>query len=171
VLDPRVLGDLMLARHGNLVGPPSGPMLRRSLLELDTPSHIAGTEVFWAFDIAMYLKVLQHGPAAYVVDPVCDFRVGASTQSAELKRAIGMSLDFWWMIDHAPAMGYLHDRADRRAAVANCLQFSRDRIAWATAVLAGGQSAVEGVPAERLRQQIGTLEQCSQAAALELLSL
>ncbi|WP_372013736.1 glycosyltransferase [Pseudoxanthomonas sp. 10H] len=83
LLDGHDVVDFLADRTLNFLGEPSAVMGRRApLLAMgDGLTVLDGVRVTWVADLALYAKLLRHGPVAMLAAPLVDFRVSREQYS------------------------------------------------------------------------------------------
>lgn len=83
LIDGHGLVDFLADHTVNFLGEPSAAMCRRApLLEMgDGLSMLDGVRITWVADLALYAKLLRHGPVAMLAAPRVDFRVSREQYS------------------------------------------------------------------------------------------
>lgn len=77
LIDGRDLIDFLCDHTLNFLGEPSSAMCRRApLLEMEEGlAVLGGTAIPWVADLALYVKLIKHGPVAMICRPLVDFRI------------------------------------------------------------------------------------------------
>lgn len=83
LVDGHGLVDFLADHTVNFLGEPSAAMCRRApLLDMgDGLSMLDGVRITWVADLALYAKLLRHGPVAMLASPRVDFRVSREQYS------------------------------------------------------------------------------------------
>ncbi len=125
VLGGHALGDIALEENLNLVGEPSSVLFRRATLdaaapaEPDDPFDLGGGGYRYLADMALWVRLLSRGGAAYLVDTLSSFRHHPD-QDSRVRTNMVTSILEWQRLHHdARTRGFLAsdeawDRACRR---------------------------------------------------------
>jgi glycosyltransferase involved in cell wall biosynthesis len=115
-LHGRDLGDAMLVRAANLVGEMTTVLLRRDALDARTLWTWGGHEFHAVADVALWLRLLARGPAAYTPEALSAFRLhlGQSSHNPAIVRR--GAVEWPLLVLLAPALGFLADPGRLAAA-------------------------------------------------------
>lgn len=120
IIDGKVLGDIVLKNHNNIIGEPSTVMFKKERLE--KLGKFNGKDYFIVNDLASWLSLLIQGQAIYIAEPLSYFRQHASQNQRNLSYIYRSIPDWYELIEASFELGFLSDRESYKQAMNNYIK-------------------------------------------------
>jgi len=121
-MDGRDLGNLAFTYLTNIIGEPTTVLFRRDAVDPGTAFTFAGRHYRWYSDLAMWLTILATGRAVYLSEPLSDIRIHPDQDQRTPGAVIDSVIEWWDLLQDAPALGYLTDEKHWGSVVATFIR-------------------------------------------------